>query len=143
MKLTDIPTAQLVSELQHRRAIAAAQVASLGRALGEGYNFQLPDAKLALDVASAIAAEANLESPFLLVERCRQAHLVTPRQLLHWYLREQHGWSYERIALHCERDHGTIMNSCKRIQVQYDHYAAIVGRIIARLQAATPNLQPS
>lgn len=134
MQLATIPTAQLVAELQSRKAVHQAETATIDRALCARNNFQLADARLALDVAMAIADECNLADPFCLLERNRHSHLVTPRQLLHWHLRVVAGWSFERVGLHCERDHGTIMSSVRRIQSDRDFYAPLIGRFQARLE---------
>ena len=144
--LTDIPTSRLMEELQHRRAIAAAQVAGISRSLGEANNFQLADARLALDVAAAIADEAKLDNPFLLVERCREAHLVDPRALLHWILRWVYKWSFNRIALHVERDHVTVIHSCARVAAQasrFDDLSARVLRRLGKMECDAHPLQPS
>lgn len=133
--LANIPTAQLVAELQTRKTQLRAEAAGIDRALGERNNFQLPDARLALDVAIAIAEECNLADPFCLVERNRHSHLVTPRRILHWYLRVLAGWSFQRIGLHCERDHAAIMSSVRHIQSDRDFYAPIIERIACRLAA--------
>jgi chromosomal replication initiation ATPase DnaA len=134
-QLTDIPTAQLVAELQLRKTQHRAEAAGIERALGERNNFQLPDARLALDVAMAIAEECNLADPFCLVERNRHSHLVTPRRLLHWHLRVVAGWSFQRIGLHCERNHAAIISSVRHIQSDRDFYTPIIERIHGRLAA--------
>ncbi|MEI7912753.1 MAG: hypothetical protein WCK77_24260 [Verrucomicrobiota bacterium] len=134
--ISAIPTAALITELLDRRAVHQASSARISIALGEGNDFQLSDARLVLEVADAIAEETHLADPFLLLERNRQGHTIAPRKLLHWWLRTQAGWSFERIALHCERDHAAIMHSVTCVAGQLDFFLPLVTRVRARLTLA-------
>ena len=139
MPLSHLSTATLIAELLERRAQSRSTIATIERSLSEANNFQLSDARHALEVATAIAAEANLADPFLLMERNRHEAIVTPRQILHYLLKIHAGWTFERAALHCERDHATIMHSCRRIQGELPLYQPLIDRVLARLQ---PQPQP-
>lgn len=134
--LTGIPTAALIAELQTRKNGHRAEIAMIDRVVGERNNFQLADARLALEVADAIAHETSLDNPFILVERNRIPYTVEPRKLLHWWLRTQAGWSFERVGLHCERDHSAIQHSVKCVAEKLDHFLPIIERIRQRLQLA-------
>ncbi len=136
MPLTTIPTSHLIAELLDRKLRKLSAIASIDKALGETNGFQLTDARRALAVAEAIAHETNLEGPFILVERNRHKHTVAPRKILHWWLRTQDGWSFERIALHCERDHGSVMHSVVTLAADLDIYLPVIGRIRERLELA-------
>ncbi|MEI6656110.1 MAG: hypothetical protein WCP45_15200 [Verrucomicrobiota bacterium] len=134
--LIGIPTAALIAELQMRKTGHQAEIAGIDRALGERNNFQLADARRALEVAEAIAHEHAIDCPFILVERNRIPYTIEPRKLLHWWLRTQEGWSFERIALHCERDAATIKHSVRSVAEQLDHLLPVIDRIRQRLQVA-------
>jgi hypothetical protein len=134
--LAGISTAHLIAELLDRKARRLATAGKISAALGERNNFQLGDARLALEIAEAIAAETNLDSPFILVERNRHTYAIAPRKLLHWWLRTQAGWSFERIALHCERDSAAIQHSVTTVAAQLDFFLPVIERIRQRLELA-------
>ena len=141
MSLSAFTTAMLIAELLDRKSRKLSTIAKIERALGETNHFQLCDARRALDVAEAIAHETHLESPFVLVERNRHKYAVAPRKILHWWLRTQDGWSFERIALHCERDHGSIMHSVITLAADLEIYLPVIERIRERLRSEAP-MQP-
>lgn len=134
--LTNIPTSALIAELHIRRNGYKAQIARCDQALGERNNFQACDAKLALEVAEAISHEHGLDNPFILVERNRHTYSIDPRKILHWWLRTQAGWAFDRIALHCERDHAAIMASVKAVAADIDFFRPVIDRIRQRLELA-------
>lgn len=134
--LTGIPTAALIAELQLRKTGHRAEIAGIDRALGERNNFQLADARTAQELAAAISKETHLDNPYILVERNRIPYTVEPRQLLHWWLRTQTGWSFERIALHCERDASSIQYSVTKMAAKLDHFLPVIERIRNRLELA-------
>ena len=136
MPLTSIPTEKLIAELYARKNGHRAAIASIDRALSERNNFQLADARRALEVAEAIAHEHSIECPFILVERNRIPYTIAPRKILHWWLRTQDGWAFERIALHCERDHSAIMHSVVTLAADLDIYLPVIQRIRQRLELA-------
>lgn len=133
--LAGIPTEKLIAELLDRKAAARAQVAEISRAIGERDGIQLADARLALEVAEAIARECNLECHSDLFVKSREERFSTPRKILHWALVKQHGWSYGRAALHCERDPGAIYHSVRAIAANFEFYRPVIARISSRLQA--------
>lgn len=133
--MKDLTTRQLTDELMRRRAALRAELAGIDTALGERNNFQLADARLALDVAMAVCAETNVDDPICLFAHSRALQYTTPRRLLHWILRKRHGWSLERIGLHCERDHSSILQSVASIDACLGTYSKILERITGRLAA--------
>ena len=134
--LAAIPTEKLIAELLDRRSRKQSAIAKIDKSLGETNNFQLCDARRALEVAEAIAHETNLDGPLILVERNRNAYTVAPRKILHWWLRTQDGWSFERIGLHCERDHASILHSVVTLAADLDIYLPVIARIRQRLELA-------
>jgi len=135
MPLSEFTTAMLIAELLDRKSRKQSSISKIEKALGETNNFQLCDARRALEVAEAIAHETHLESPFVLVERNRHKYAVAPRKMLHWWLRTQDGWSFERIGLHCERDHGAIMHSVITLAADLEIYLPVIQRIRERLRS--------
>ncbi len=134
MNLAEIPTPVLLQELQGRKAQHRAELAAINRALGERDGVQLGDARRVMAVGEAIAAETNLEGYVDLIAYGRTPRVVTPRKILHWWLRTQDGWDWSRIALHCERDRNAITNSVEQIAADLELYLPVIERIRGRLE---------
>ena len=135
MPLTEIPTDQLIAELLKRKSRKQADIAKIERSLGELNTFQLDDARTALDMAIHIAKVAQLPDPFVLLERNRDTRCDVPRKVLHWALHVLCKWPMERVAMHCERDKGSVLNSVRCVAAQPKVFAPIIVHLRSRLQS--------
>ena len=134
--LAGFSTSHLIAELLDRRARRLASVAKIDAAIGHANDYSLSDARLVRAIADAIAHETNLESGQVLIERNRHEYALSPRKLLHWWLRTQAGWTFERIGLHCQRDHGAIQNSIAKVAADLDFFLPVIERIRQRMELA-------